>query len=605
MVLASIRSHRLTHALGSLPSWVPVLIFYTAMAIVTIGRHAIAHPRTVCACTGAGDPALFMWGLSWWPHAIAHGLNPFVSHYLWTPTGVNTAQDTLIPTAAFVMAPVTELFGPVFSYNVLSIASPVLSALTAYLLCRRLVGRELPAVAGGYLFGFSSYEFAQLTGHLHLVTIFLIPVMVHMALRRVDREISRLLYVIVMALLLILQAGLSTELLAEIVGFGAIVLICARFLAPVPQRSRINGLMIETVGAGVLAIVVASPFFYYALFSGEFPNGPVPYWDIYAQDLLNPFFPTTATWLGHHDFQSLSATYVGGGVTGDDGYLSIPLVIAFLVWALGVERHRALTRLALIVAALSFVLALGAHLHIAGEQTVTLPFYWVRHLPIFNDLLPSRIALFTSLAVAVGMAAWLARPTGHVVGRWLVVLLAVVMLFPNITSSLYGVAPRNPRFFSTALYKRYLTPGETVMVLPFGYNDVSTLWQAEAGFSFYMPEGYVSQINPPPFDKEPIVGRLEQNMPPAPAELASFIRQHFVSHVIVDQVAAGPWPGVLAQLGFHMRSVGGVLLYTIPGAPAVTQPDGAHAQRKGRTRVRTSTNTARNPSLQVMFLPSS
>jgi hypothetical protein len=568
MAVASARSHRLTRTIGALPTWVPVLVFYAVMAIVTIGRHAVAHPRTVCACVGSGDPALFMWGLSWWPHAIAHGLNPFVSHYLWTPTGVNTAQDTLIPTAAFAMAPFTELLGPIFSYNVLSIASPALSALTAYLLCRRLVRRELPAVAGGYLFGFSSYEFAQLTGHMHLITIFLIPVMVHVSLRRVDREISRRVYVIVIALLLVLQAGLSTELLSECVGFGAVILICARFLAPVPQRVRISGLMIETVGAGVLALVVASPFFYYALFSGEFPKGPAPFWDVFAQDLLNPFFPTIATWFGHHDFQSLSATYAGGGVTGDDGYLGIPLVIAFLVWALGVERRRTLTRIVLIVAALSFVAALGAHLHIAGEQTVTLPFYWVRHLPIFNDLLPSRIALFTSLAIAIGIAAWLARPTGHVAGRWLVMLVALVMLFPNITSSLYGVAPRNPRFFSTTLYKRYLTPGETVMMLPFAYNDISTLWQAEAGFSFYMPEGYVSQITPPPFDKEPIVIQLLQNMPPAPAELASFIRQHFVSHVIVDPVVAGPWPSALAQLGFHARSVGGVLLYTVPGAPA-------------------------------------
>lgn len=217
MELVLTRPHRLTRAVGNLPTWVPVLIFYMVMAIVTIGRHAVAHPRTVCACVGSGDPALFMWGLSWWPHAIAHGLNPFVSHYLWTPTGVNTAQDTLIPTAAFAMAPFTELLGPIFSYNALSIASPALSALTAYLLCRRLVGRELPAVAGGYLFGFSSYEFAQLMGHMHLVTIFLIPVMVHVALRRVDREISRRVYVVVMALLLILQAGLSTELLLSLI----------------------------------------------------------------------------------------------------------------------------------------------------------------------------------------------------------------------------------------------------------------------------------------------------------------------------------------------------------------------------------------------------
>jgi hypothetical protein len=554
--------------IDGVPNWIWVLAGYTALALLTIGRHVLAHPQTVCACVGGGDPAAYMWGLSWWPHAIAHGLNPFVTHYLWSPMGVNVAQATLVPAAAIAMAPFTALLGPIFSYNALSVASCVLSALTAYLLCRRLVGREWPALAGGYLFGFSTYMFGQLTGHPNLTLVFLIPVMAHLALRRVDREISRRWYVVAMALVLVLQMGLSTELLAECVGFGAVLLVASCFWAPLPQRARISALMLETAGAGVLALVVASPFLYYALFSGEFPKGVGPYGDVYAQDLLNPLFPTVATWLGHGDFRSLSATYVGGGPTGEDGYLSIPLIIAFVAWALGSEIRWAKTRLVVLVAVLSLLAALGTHLHIAGQQTITLPFAWVERWPIFNDLLPSRIALFTSLAVAVGAAAWLARPTGRMIGRWLVVLLSIAMLFPNVTSNLYGVPPRNPRFFATSMYKRYLESGETVLALPYGKNDVSDLWQAETGFYFYMPGGYVGQVVPPSFSSSPLVGQLLYNTPPAAHELGAFIRQHLVSHVVVDQVGAGPWPSVLAQLGLPGKSVGGVILYAVPGAPA-------------------------------------
>ncbi len=542
------------------------MAFYVLVAVLTIGRHAIAHPRTVCACVGYEDPALFMWGLAWWPHAIAHGMNPFVSHFVWTPTGVITAQDTLIPAAAAVMAPFTELFGPLLSYNLLSIASPVLSAFTAYLLCRRLVRRELAAVAGGYLFGFSSYEFAQLQGHLNLTLVFLIPVMVHLALRRFDGEITRRFYVVAMGLVIVLQAGLSTELLAECLGFGVLTLLCALCLLSPPRRARVGSLIVETAGAGLLALVVASPFFYYALFSGEFPKGVGPYWDVYAQDLLNPFFPTAATWLGNHDFASLSATYAGGGLAGDDGYLSIPLVTAFLVWALGVERRRSLTRIVLIIAGVSLLAALGAHLHIAGKQTITLPFDWVKNLPIFNDLLPSRIAVFTALCVSIGVSAWLARPTGRVAGRWLVALVSAVMIFPNITSALYGGRPHNPRFFATALYKRYLTRGETVLALPFGYNDVSMLWQAETGFYFYMPEGDVSQVVPAPFSDNPTVAQLLQNVSPPSAALGAFIRQYYVKDVVVDRAAPGPWPAVLSQLGLRASPVGGVLLYHVATA---------------------------------------
>lgn len=555
------RRHR---RVGKAPTWVLAVLFYLFMALITIGRHAIGHPQTVCACVGTGDPAQYMWAMVWWPHALLHGLNPFVTHYLWSPTGVNTAQATVIPTAAFVLAPFTALWGPLFSYNLLSIASPVLSALTAYLLCRRLVRRELPAAVGGYLFGFSSYEFGQLTGHLNLTPVFLIPVMIHIALRRVEREISRRVFVISMAVVLVLQAGLSTELLAESVGFGAVMLACAWLLAP-SYRSKVSGLALETIGAGALALGVASPFFYYALFSGSFPKGAPGLSDIYGMDLLNPLFPTYMTGLGHHDFLSLGLTYETGNITEADGYFSIPLLIAFLTWALGAERRRLLTRLVLTVAVLSFVAALGSHAHIAGVQTVALPFNWVRGLPIFNDLIPSRIALYTSLAVAVGVSAWLARPTGSVFGRWLVVLVGVVLLFPDITSALYGVRPRNPRFFATALYRSYLRPGDTVLVLPFGVNDISTFWQAETGFYFYMPEGYVGPT-PSPFDQEAIVGQLVANSPPPATSLAAFIRQHYVNHVVVDLANAGQWPALLSQLGLHGRSVGGVLVYAVPRA---------------------------------------
>ncbi len=120
---------------GSVPRWVLVLAFYSLLGLVTIGRHVIAHPRTVSASVGSADPAQYMWAMSWWPHAIAHGLNPFVTHYLWAPAGVNTAQAALIPTAAIFMVPFTALFGPIFSYNLLAVISCTLSAFTAYWLC--------------------------------------------------------------------------------------------------------------------------------------------------------------------------------------------------------------------------------------------------------------------------------------------------------------------------------------------------------------------------------------------------------------------------------------------------------------------------------------
>ncbi len=597
-------------AVGSVPTWVRVLAFYLLLALLTIGRHELKHPTIVCACGISTDPGSYMWALSWWPHAIIHGLNPFYTHYLWSPTGVNVAQGAMVPSAAFLMAPITALAGPLLSYNVLSILSPALAAFTAYLLCRRLAQRELPAVAGGYLFGFSSYEFAQLTGHLNLVLIFLIPVMVHIALRRVNREISRHIYVIGMAALIILQAGFSTELLAECVLFGAVLLVSARFLAPRSRRSYIDGLIAETVGAGLIAMVLISPFLYYALFSGGgLPKGNPVFSDIFGLDLLNPLFPTSVTWLGHVDFRFLSFTFEHNNGSEAGGYLSIPILIAFMLWLFRPGRKGILVWLVAIAAGVSFVAALGSHLQIAGQQTMALPFSWVNELPVFDNSAPSRMVLFTVLAVSIGAAAWLAMPTGHVAGRWLVVLLGAVMIFPNLVWPSFGAATRNPRFFSTTIYRHYLTRNETVLVLPFGSNDQSMLWQAETGFYFYMPEGYISSLTPSPFNTQLTVSQLGGNVAPAAPALAAFISQHLVSHVVVDQGEAGPWPAVLAQLGLHGRLIGDVLLYTVPGAPAaagdasgVTVPAGSaprHASRSvahpGKARAPRKVHPARSP----------
>jgi hypothetical protein len=556
------------HAIGRIPTWTRALVFYLALAVLTIGWHSVAHLQTICACSGSPDPTAYMWALAWWPHAIVHGLNPFITHYQWSPTGVNLAQAAMTPTAAIAMAPFTALFGPILSYNILSIASPALAAFTAYLLCRRLVGQEMPALAGGFLFGFSSYEFGQLLGHLNLVIVFLIPVMVHITLRRIDREISRRVYLLSMALLFVLQVGLSTELLFESIMLGALVLLAARFLAAQPQRARINSLIVEMIGAGLIAIVVTSPFLYYALISGGTQKGNPELADIYGLDFANLIFPTLTTWLGHHDFTPLWSTFEHGNASESNGYLSLAIVVAFATWFFTLGKRSVLGKLLMIAIVVSLIAALGAHLHVAGQETMTLPFNWMKTLPIFDLIVPSRIVMFTTLAISIGIAAWLAKPGGWILGRWLLVLVGAVLIFPNLESALYGVPPVNPKFFSTGMYRHYLARNETVLVLPFGPNDISTLWQAETGFYFYMPEGYVSSTIPSQFEPQPGVRELFDNVPPSAAVLRSFIQAHYVSHVVVDPTKAGPWPGVLAQLGLHDRIVGGVLLYPIPGAPA-------------------------------------
>jgi len=541
---------------------------YLALGLLTVGWYPLSDPAHVCACVSNTDPSVYMWGLEWWPHALLHGLNPLFSYYVWTPTGANIGRSTTIPTAAFALAPVTFAFGPVVSYNVLTIASPVLAAFTAYLLCRRIAGRELPAFAGGFLFGFGAYEFAQLEVHPNLSLIFLLPVMVHLTLRRADREISARAFIAALAVVMLLQLGLSTELLVTAIIFGALALVATRFIAPPPYGSRVDDLIGEISVAGLIAVIIAAPFMYYAIIKG----GAQAEWQFAETDgldLLNPVIPTQITWIGGHTFQALSQKFIGGNVPEADGYLSLPIIAAFVLWVVTTKR-RALAWVLALVAGVSLLAALGGRLHIAGVQSIELPYNWVGNLPVLKLITPARIVVYTALATAIGVAAWLAEaPAGsrRKRARWAVFLIGAALVLPNIPSRLWAGPPANPAFYRTSAYRRYLTPGESVLAMPVGWDSYVMLWQAETGFYFRMPEGYLGHYPPSNFGHGAVMNELYTGKEVEPAALADFLRATHVRAIVIDASALGttfPFAPELERLGLRPIITAGVVLFQIP-----------------------------------------
>ena len=64
--------------------------FYLALSIAFFGRALLRHLSDFYFGIGV-DPGLLMWSLVWWPHAIAHGLNPLLTKVIWAPSGYNFA----------------------------------------------------------------------------------------------------------------------------------------------------------------------------------------------------------------------------------------------------------------------------------------------------------------------------------------------------------------------------------------------------------------------------------------------------------------------------------------------------------------------------------
>src|SRR5437868_8822568 len=141
---------------------------------------------------GSGpDPEIFVWSFAWWQRALAAGENPFVSHAVYASDGINLAWATTVPGLAVPFAPLTSLVGPVASYNVAALLLPAFAAWTAFLLCRYLTGSLWASLAGGYLFGFSSYMLAEVdAGHLNFTSVFLLPLVALALLQYVDGHIG-------------------------------------------------------------------------------------------------------------------------------------------------------------------------------------------------------------------------------------------------------------------------------------------------------------------------------------------------------------------------------------------------------------------------------
>jgi len=157
------------------------LILYLALSLIYFGTVKNYSHRYL----GFGaDPIAYIWFLNWWPWAIGHGLNPFVSYYVWHPHGYNMTWAGSVPAAALLMFPVTWIANPVVSFNVLSLLAPALAAGAGFLLARYLTRDTSASFIGGYLFGFSSYELGHLLGHLNLDLIFVVPLLVLFVLLR-------------------------------------------------------------------------------------------------------------------------------------------------------------------------------------------------------------------------------------------------------------------------------------------------------------------------------------------------------------------------------------------------------------------------------------
>ncbi|MGO9793515.1 MAG: hypothetical protein ACLP8S_29540 [Solirubrobacteraceae bacterium] len=297
--------------LGPYSGWIATALYVAASLLIF--RSPVAHLGSVCACNGSSDPSQSLWAFVWFPHALLHGLDPLHTSLIWVPFGINLAGTVSTPLAALAAAPITWLFGPIVAYNVVVLAAPVAAAWCAYRLCLYVTRAAWPSVLAGYTYGFSTYEIGQLLGHLQALIVFCPPLVVLLVVKLLDGALSRRRFVIQLAVVLVVQLLLSTEILLTMTCMGLAALAAAWVLGPDKLRSRIISALVPIALAYALMAVLCSWFIYEAMRAPNFVNvGP-----LYPTDLLAYVIPTVMTRIGGGHFASTSSSFRAGlGETG-------------------------------------------------------------------------------------------------------------------------------------------------------------------------------------------------------------------------------------------------------------------------------------------------
>ena len=543
---------------------VPLVAFaasiYLGIAVFFFGCPVLLDPTHYYI--GAGqDPAGYMWCLVWWPYALAHKLNPLFTNLIWVPSGANLVWTASIPGPSLFISPLTKYAGPVASFNLLTIAAPATAALAAFLVCNHISGKFGPALVGGYVFGFSSYELGQELSHLSLSLVLCVPLAVYLVLLKIEGRIRSSFFVTLYSIVLAAQFLTATEIFATLALFTAMAMFFATMLLPSVQRRAVLLAAVEVALAYSLCALLVSPLLYHALESGEPPvvNSP----ELCSTDLLNFVVPTEITYMGSGVLRTV-ADRINPDLWYSEkgGYLGpLILLVAFFAWR---HRREPLVRLVMLLIIAISICSLGPRLHIAGKSFFPLPWALVLKLPLIDQALPIRFTLYVWLLIAIVTSCALSLDIRSEVARGGLALAILLSIAPNVQYFRAQITEVDtPTWFSSGQFRSLLPRDATLLILPFGHFGNSMLWQAQSGMYFKMAEGYISSVTPPEYLRWFSIRQLDSGRPADPApDLVPFLATHRVYAIVVAKQLSD-WRKTLSRLGVEPLDAGDILFYPV------------------------------------------
>ncbi len=516
-----------------------VAVVYLALSILA-NRQAwadgIAH---TIQTSGGNDVPEEIWFLAQTPWVLLHGHNPLVDNWLNTPGGIDLMDNTTMPLLGMVGFPITLLFGPIATFNVMIDLSIFASALSFFVMARRFVRWWPAAFVGGLAYGFSSFTAATGNGHIFLLFQAVPPLVILFVDRFLRSERASPLWSGgAVGLCFVAQFYVSTEAFASLAVMTGIAAVLGLGFVRWNHASVDWRRLATFAGCAVAVVVLCTGYAAWLAVAGPHhitgSAQSAATTESLTVDPLGFIVPTLDQHftLGHAQLgDSLVAArdanwhIVFDAPIENGSYIGIPLVLALVIGSILLRRRR-IALFCTAMGAIALIMSMGSHLHVDGHRTgIPLPFIVIGHLPLLSSSVASRWITYFWLFAALLLALLLDAVDAAIVadGRLgrrtaaaLTGLLSLVILLPLLPAWPYQAAPASvPAWFTGAA--RSLPAGSTALIYPLASSsdDAAMLWQAMANMQFRQPGGFAVIPGPDGAntfngDPSPLQGALAQ-----------------------------------------------------------------------------------------------
>ncbi len=407
----------------------PLTAHLVLLAGYLVAGLAVTWPRVTYLAgrlPALRDAGGYVWDFWWVARQVSHLSSPWSTRYLAAPVGSDLGYHTLMPLPGLLMTPVTLVFGPSLSYNLLSVLCPGLLCYAMYRAARLWLPTQLGAIAAGGFFGLSAiltwrswYELNLALGALFL------PMALEAAVRLTRRPGRR------QAIILGVVMGAATLTDQESAVLATIVaaLVLVPWLARHPSAARLRAAAL----AALTGLVVASPQFIVMLQQASASRAPATKpglldvnYVVSGASLQQMFAPSPR--VADYGLTSVSRYYYHGPVSiviTSFGIVLTALALFGIVvsWRRRHARSLALLWVACVLLSLGSVAWVGSHYYVPLAHVVNgvrlsmiMPFTWFTRIPGLATFREANrfteLALVPMVLLAGSAVEWLRRHTG-------------------------------------------------------------------------------------------------------------------------------------------------------------------------------------------------